>query len=144
MPDPAGASDPTPIDLARERLVRAAQVRERLAELVGRAESTDGLIKIACTAADPLHELQLHPRALKQLNTTLVEAIQQTAAAARADLKQQADDVMAEEYGDDNPSRLARDPAAASSRLREMTETLTAAGQNAQAVIDELRSRLGG
>jgi DNA-binding protein YbaB len=144
VPDTMGTPKPIPLDQARDRIARLAQVRERLTQLVGRAESADGLIKVAATADDPLHDVQLDPRALKLLNTDLAAALQQTAAAARADLKRQLDDLLATALSPGDPARMLADPTAATASLREMTATMNTAAQDTAAALERLRAHLRG
>jgi DNA-binding protein YbaB len=132
--------DPTPL---QDRLARVAQLRERLAALEGHAESPDGLIKVTATTEDSLHDLQLHPRALKLLNADLATAIQETAAAARQDLKRQTDEALAELFGPDDPNRLLTDPTAAKARLQEFAESMKATGDNAMGAFERLRAQFG-
>jgi DNA-binding protein YbaB len=134
--------DPTPNPF-QDRLARITRLRERLATLEGHAESPDGLIKVTCTTEDPLHDLQLHPRALKLLNTNLSSTIQQTATEAGADLKRHTDEVLATLFGPDDPARLLTDPTAAKARLQDLTETVKTAGTDTTAAFERLRQLLG-
>lgn len=133
-------TDPTPL---QARLARVTEFREHVAALEGHAESPDGLIKITCTAEDSLRDLQLHPRALKLLNSELAAAIQETATSARADLKRQTDDLVGNLFDPNDPARGLADPGAARARLQELTETMKTMGDDTTAAFDRLREMLG-
>lgn len=139
MPDPTDV----PSDPLRDRMARVAQLRDRLAELTGHAESPDGLIKVTATTDDPLHDLQLHPRVLKLLNAELATAIQETATAARKDLKRKADEALSAVVGPGDPAHLLADPAAARARLQELTEDARRVGEDTAAAFERLRQQLG-
>lgn len=142
MPDPTGAK-PTPLAQLRDRLNRTTEIRDRIRTLVGHGESPDGLVKVSCSADEPLHGLELHPRALKLLNAELATLIEETARAARTDLKRQTQEVVAEIYGDQNAARSATGPDAASGGLGELTELMNTTGQDALAAIERMRRLLG-
>jgi DNA-binding protein YbaB len=129
---------------SRERMAKAGEARERMTGLTGRAESTDGRIKVASTAEDPLAELQIDPRAMRMGSEELAAAIRRVARLARQDLDRQAQEITDEVYGDDqNPMDMLRNPEEMKKNLADMQEMFGKAGDNAQAIIERLRQGLG-
>jgi YbaB/EbfC DNA-binding family protein len=127
---------PGPLDKLLERLNRTAEVRDRIKALVGRAESPDGLVKVSCSADDPLRELELHPRARRLPHTELAALIRDTARAARSDLSRQTREVVAEVLGDEGT-------ASAAASLGQLTVLTNTTGQDAQAALDRIRRLVG-
>jgi DNA-binding protein YbaB len=129
---------------SRERMAKVAQVRERMAGLTGSAESSDGRVKVVCTSTDPLAELHLDPRAMRMGSEELAAAIRQVSRQAREDLDRQVDEITKEAYGeDDNPMDLLRNREELKENLTEMQGMFEKAGNDAHAMIDQLRRGLG-
>lgn len=129
---------------SRERMAKVSEARERLAGLAGHAESTDGRIKVTSTSQDPLAELHIDPRAMRMGSEELSAAIRQVSRLAREDLDRQANEITREVYGDDdNPMDALRDPEQLKKNLTEMQEMFGKAGNDARAMIDQLRQGLG-
>jgi DNA-binding protein YbaB len=129
---------------SRERMAKVTQVRERMAELTGSAESSDGRVKVVCTSTDPLAELHIDPRAMRMGSEELAATIRQLSRQAREDLDRQVDEITKEAYGeDDNPMELLRNREELKQNLTEMQGMFEKAGNDAQAMIDQLRRGLG-
>lgn len=129
---------------SRERMAKVSEARERMTGLTGRAESTDGRIKVGSTSEDPLAELEIDPRAMRMGSEELAAAIRQTTRLARADLDRQAKEIIDELYaGDQNPMDVLRDSDQLKKNLGDMQEMFGKAGDDAQAMIDQLRKGLG-
>jgi DNA-binding protein YbaB len=129
---------------SRERMAKVNEARERMAGLTGRAETADGRIKVASTSEDPLAELEIDPRAMRMGSEELAAAIRQVSRLAREDLDRQANDISAELYGeDDNPMDALRNRDELKKNLTDMQEMFGKAGNDAQAMIDQLRQGLG-
>jgi DNA-binding protein YbaB len=129
---------------SRERMAKVSEARERMAGLIGRAESADGRITVASTAEDSLAELRIDPRAMRMGSEELAAAIREVARLARQDLDRQAKEITDEVYGDDqNPMDALRDPERMKKDLADMQEMFGKAGNDAQAMIDQLRKGLG-
>lgn len=129
---------------SRERMAKVTEARERMTGLTGRAESTDGRIKVASTAEDPLAELQIDPRAMRMGSEELAAAIRQVARLARTDLDRQGQEITDELYGDgQDPMDVLRNQDQLKKNLSDMQEMFGKAGNDAQAMIDQLRQGLG-
>jgi DNA-binding protein YbaB len=129
---------------SRERMARVSEVRERMAGLTGQAESSDGRVKVVCTSTDPLAELHIDPRAMRMGSEELAAAIRQVSRQARDDLDRQANEISQELYGeDDNPLEALRNRDELKKNLTEMQEMFGKAGNDARAMIDQLRQGLG-
>jgi DNA-binding protein YbaB len=128
---------------AQQQAAPGGELRNRLAGLVGRAESPDGLIRVACTGEDPAHEVDIDPRVLRYVSEELAETLQTVFRAARADLARQIDEVLQEQAGDGGVMALVHDPAAAQRKLAQLTEMAEAATRDTDAVMDQMRRRFG-
>ena len=129
---------------SRERMAKVTEVRERMAGLTGSAESSDGRVKVVCTSTDPLAELHIDPRAMRIGSEELAAAIRQVSRLAREDLDRQTREISQELYGDeDNPMDALRNREELKRNLTDMQEMFGKAGNDAQAVIDQLHKRLG-
>jgi DNA-binding protein YbaB len=129
---------------SRERMAKVNEVRERMSGLTGRSETADGRIKVASTSADPLAELHIDPRAMRMGSEELAATIRQVSRLAREDLDRQANEISQEFYGeDDNPMDVLRNSEELKKNLSAMQEMFGKAGNDAQAMIDQVRHNLG-
>ncbi len=127
----------------KERLRLLETVRDRSKDLVGRAESDDGLVSVEYTSVDGVRALKIHPRMMRKRPEELSESVISTVRAAQGDLRLKASDVLkelgAEVRGDVGSSsnlqatrakvresyeRFASDTDAATARLREAQSKL--------------------
>ncbi|MFG2101948.1 YbaB/EbfC family nucleoid-associated protein [Micromonospora echinaurantiaca] len=127
----------------REQLSRGEELRTRLAGLTGRAESEDGLVRVACTAEDPAHELHLDPRALRLPATDLAELIADLLRKARADLQRETSEALRELTGPAGPEALVHDPAAAQAKLAQLNDLVSGPLRESTQMLERLRRQLG-
>jgi DNA-binding protein YbaB len=138
MPEPDGFMR----DL-QESIVRNAALHERLAALTGRAEGLDGLVRVVCTADDPVHELTLDPRALRRPAEDVAEAVRQAIRTAKLDLERQVGDAMREEAGTAGALAFVTRPGLAQAKLAQLADMIGAANKETTQVMDRVRGRLG-
>lgn len=147
-------TDPTPgpIDVgglndilrkAQEMAAQTNQLQERLAGLTGRAESADGLVRVACTGDDPVHEVVIDPRALRYAAADLAETLQTLIRQARVDLNQQVSDVFREQTGDAGPMALLQNPELAQAKMAQLREMVDSASQGSSALMERMRRQFG-
>ena len=77
--------------------MRAA--RARIAGLVGRAETSNGWIRVAWAAGTGLDELYIDPRAMRLRSDELAPAISGAITDAMTDLRRQLNEVLRDEAG---------------------------------------------
>ena len=77
--------------------MRAA--RARIAGLVGRAETSNGWIRVAWAAGTGLDELHIGPRAMRLRSDELAPAISGAITDAMTDLRRQLNEVLRDEAG---------------------------------------------
>ncbi|GLZ07397.1 hypothetical protein Acsp03_48630 [Actinomadura sp. NBRC 104412] len=128
---------------SRERAWKLAEVRDRVVGLTGHAESPDGRIKVTSSAADPLAELDIDPRAMRMSSGELATAIRETVRLARRDLEEQIERVTAEQYGEENPLDMLGKNEDLQRNLNEMQDMFRQTGQQAQRMLEDLQQRLG-
>ncbi|OLE22964.1 MAG: hypothetical protein AUG44_23585 [Actinobacteria bacterium 13_1_20CM_3_71_11] len=125
----------------RERLDVARQLKEQLAELVGRAESVDGAVRAEFTDADGLSALVVNPRAMRFGSEELSESILRVVREAKADLEARKRAAM-RETGFDPDSIVDAD--AVRERLNEATDAFRRTAGDSSAVLDLIRRTTGG
>jgi DNA-binding protein YbaB len=142
---PAGnAFDFGPLaDAARERARRAAALQERLRSVEGVGRSDDGLLAMRCTAFEGIVEISIDPRAMRLGSQALGEQLVQVAAAAKRDLEAQTRQVAAEAVGGASDPAAMPDPQAMRARMEAATAALSDVSGDANALIKNLRQRLG-
>jgi DNA-binding protein YbaB len=79
------------VDGARRMAERAATVQSRIAEPVGRAETTDGRIRLTFSPERGLPELHIGPEAMRMDARELAETIQRLVSEALKDLADRSD-----------------------------------------------------
>jgi len=107
-------------------------LQNQLSELVGRAESQDGRIRVECTVAQTPAKLDLDPRAMRMGSQELAEAITALIREATQDLQRQVREAMTGSFGGkglDAARREARE---------QMTEALSNFRRVAGDATDEL------
>lgn len=120
----------------QSRFAPAEQFHRQSAELVGRAESADGLIAATWNAVDGLQELTLDPRAMRMSSVDLAAEVVAVTVAACADLGRQRDRLSAQ-FG---PEKSLPDPEA----LRAVGHAYAEAAGGVQALMDRFRNELFG
>lgn len=133
MPDPEALGR-----MAQEQAEALARSRERLDEIVGSAESEDGLVRATATDAKVL-TLSLDPRAMRKASEDLGAEILEVVNAARDDHDAQRQEVLGElDLG--GPSV---DMATAMSTMREMGEALQRGTSDIQALVERFQRQAG-
>lgn len=140
-----GAADQV-LRATRERFARAQALQERLKGLTGRAETPDGRVRVVSTAADPMAELHIDPRAMRLGSQDLAQAIKETVSRARADLDRQVEELArGGAFGNEvNPLDFVKDKAGLQTMLGEMQGAFESLGKETQATLDKLRATLDG
>lgn len=123
----------------RQHLEEVRALRDRIAALVGRAESADGLVRVEYTDADGLSVLDVSPRAMRLQSAELSEAILRTVRAARADLDEQRRAATAEVMGPGFDPSAPVDAAALRGRIDEAAEAFRRTSADSQALMDLVR-----
>lgn len=122
---------------AHEKLERAGELQELIASVVGTAESQDGRIRVECTNGDPLHTLQIDPRAMRMGSEGLAETIQTVVREAVQDLRNRSQLAVQEKFGGQG-----FDPAESRKRIQEARESFERIAVDAQGEMDRLSRRL--
>ncbi|MFI0407763.1 YbaB/EbfC family nucleoid-associated protein [Actinomadura sp. 3N508] len=130
---------------ASERQVaNAEEMKSRTAELLGRAESDDGRIKIEWGPLGELAKLQIDPRALRTGSENLAETIVEVAAAAKQDLQRQMDDLTSEIFGPGgNPDEIQPDPAELQETIAGIQDLFTGGLRDATKIFDQMQRNFG-
>lgn len=135
----ASANPSALIDQLQARAARAGELRERLRDLVGRAQSDDGTIEARFTARDGLAQLTLDPRAMRRASADLAADIVAVTAAARDDLARQRNEA-ATELGADT---ALPDMSQAQDDLRVLADEYRRGAGDIRALIERYRTQLG-
>ena len=147
MSDPtkpaAGTSLSSLLRQMQDRFDRTERLRAELAGLVGRATSPDGLVRVVCTAEDPVHEVEINPRAMGGDATELAAALRRTAHEARADLDRQSAELMREQVGDAGPMSLVYDPEAAQAKLKQLNDLINSGARDTNLMFERMRRQFG-
>ncbi|WP_345557651.1 YbaB/EbfC family nucleoid-associated protein [Nonomuraea rosea] len=128
---------------ADAQMARAAELRTSMAELVGRAEDEDGLVKVEFASAG-LKELILHPKAMRLTSGELSERIKDLVKEAAADLQRQVAAMMAETFGEENPMRFGTDADGAMEQVRESEAAYNRTVGDLMGELDKIRQRMEG
>jgi hypothetical protein len=138
VPQPAGSVDVRGvIDELRAQAARTVERRDRVRDLVGRAESDDGNVAATYTAADGVQQLVLNPRAMRLAAEDLAAEIVRVTGRARHDLDRQRAEVAAES----GPAPAPPDLEQSEARLAELRAALSGGAADVQAVVDRWRSQ---
>jgi DNA-binding protein YbaB len=124
---------------AEQQLTRAKELQERLAAVIGRAESQDGRVKIECANEKGITKVHLDPRAMRMASEELAETITAVSQEAMTDLRTQTQAAIREVYGG---GEEALDLEAARERRKEVDQTFRRAMDDAQGEMVRLMSRL--
>lgn len=129
LPDPQALGQ-----MAQQQAEALARSRERLGELVGTAESEDGLVKASATDAKVI-DLTLDPKAMRKASQDLSTEILDVVNAARRDFEAQRQEVL----DDLEIGGPAVDMATAMSNMREMGEALQRGTSDIQALVEQFQ-----
>ncbi|MFC4115561.1 YbaB/EbfC family nucleoid-associated protein [Nonomuraea zeae] len=128
---------------ADRQMARAVELRTSMAELVGRAQDEDGLVKVEFSSAG-LKELILHPKAMRLTSGELSASIKQLVKEAAADLQRQVADMMEEAFGEDNPMRFGTDADGALEQVRQSEAAYNRTVGDLMGELDRIRQRMEG
>lgn len=130
----------------RERFAKVQAVQEQVKGLTGQAETSDGRVRVVSTAADPMAELHIDPRAMRLGSQELARAIRETMSKARQDLDRQVNELArGGVFGNEvNPLDFVKDKAGLKTVLNEMQGAFESLGKESQAMLDKLRANLDG
>ncbi|SFL16271.1 YbaB/EbfC DNA-binding family protein [Streptosporangium canum] len=127
---------------ADEQFARMEEVQKGMADLVGRAQDDDGLVTVEY-AAEGVRELQLHPKAMRLSAGELADKIKDVIAAATMDLQKQANEVMAEVFGEeDNPMSYINDPDKAINQIKDAEAAYNRTFEDVMGELDSIRRRM--
>ncbi|MFA1537739.1 YbaB/EbfC family nucleoid-associated protein [Actinomadura monticuli] len=152
MPD-FGADDALDPELmfrdARAQFDQVAELQRRLAELKGRAESSDGRVKAVYDQDRGLADLQLDPRALRMNAAELQETILTVSYEAKRDLERQVKEVTEESFAqqDFSPADLkdlVEDPQGITQTLGDMGKIFQGATKEVEGMLDQVRRAMQG
>nr|MDT0662203.1 YbaB/EbfC family nucleoid-associated protein [Micromonospora sp. DSM 115978] len=147
MSDPthpgAGTSLSSLLRQMQDQFDRSERLRAQLSELVGRATSQDGLVRVTCSADDPAHEVDIDPRALRRGAADLADSVREAVRGARADLARQTDELIREHTDDGGPTSLAHDPEAAQNKLRQLNDLINSGTRDTNLMFERMRRQFG-
>jgi hypothetical protein len=136
---PGGDADPRVVaEVLRERGAQAAAARRQLAEVVGAAETEDGLLRVTVGAAG-LRELVIAPRAMRMASVDLAAAIVDLAGRAREDLERRRRELAAE-FGV-APARV--DLADSQARLEQLRSAVADSHGDMRRAYERFREQTG-
>lgn len=129
---------------------RLQEMKERIAEVVGRGEAADGRISAEFRTEGGLTALDLDPRVLRLPSDELSREIRTAVNAAAQDYQDKVRAVSAELFGGENAAeQITRNPQAAMAevekladgfavQMRELVRELTTQQQRARAAMQQL------
>ncbi|WP_336207647.1 YbaB/EbfC family nucleoid-associated protein [Nonomuraea sp. LPB2021202275-12-8] len=127
---------------ADEQFAKAEQLQQTMADLVGRAEDRDGLIKIEY-GQEGLRELEIHPKAMRLAAGELSDRIKATMQDAVADLNRQINDAMVDVFGEEgNPMRFMNDPDGALHQVKQAEAAYERTYEDVMGELERIRRRL--
>jgi DNA-binding protein YbaB len=125
----------------RTQIGQLGELHEKLAELVGSAESADGRIRAECTVAAVPAKLEIDPRAMRIGSQELAATISEVIREASADLRHKMHETMNQGFG----GKGLRDSLdEARSRANEAMAAFRRAASEGVAEVEGLRRRLDG
>jgi DNA-binding protein YbaB len=118
---------------------------QKLADLVGKAESEDRRVSVSYTASEGLTGLTIDPRAMRGGSQELAEMILDAVRKAKKDLESQSRTVMRDLFGEDaaETADVMRDPQAIKDRMDAMQATFESTLEQSSALVERLRRDLG-
>ncbi|MCW2903553.1 MAG: hypothetical protein JWO67_5818 [Streptosporangiaceae bacterium] len=118
---------------------RSAELSEKLGDLVGHAESSDGRVEVEWNQ-DGLAKIELDPRALRMGASELAETITATAREAQKDLERRAEEVRRDVFGaEGDPLAVKPDAEELQETLADMQSLFQGTVQETTALMDTLR-----
>ncbi|QKW39594.1 YbaB/EbfC family nucleoid-associated protein [Actinomadura sp. NAK00032] len=123
---------------------KATELRQRLSELVGRAESRDGRIRLGLSAEGAISELEIDPRAMRMASAELAETIIQVSQDALQDLQRQSRELTDDaSVAPEDVAGIVRDPQALEGQMRQMQEGFQRALSDSMTLMDDIRRKMG-
>ncbi|MBA9002917.1 YbaB/EbfC family nucleoid-associated protein [Thermomonospora cellulosilytica] len=137
--------DPEEILRASERYAeKVRRAADEMDDLVGRAESEDGRIRVEWTDEQGVAKLEIDPRALRMASTELADVIAATIGRARADLAAKADMIAAEIFGPDgDPEAMVDDAETIQAQIDDFQAAFNGTLQDTSRILDSLNRFLG-
>jgi DNA-binding protein YbaB len=97
---------------AERNMAKAGELKDRIADVVGRGDAADGKIRAEFNSTEGLARLDLDPRALRMPSEELSEEIRNAVNAASKDFQTQLGQATQAMFGlPDDPMSLMQDPA---------------------------------
>lgn len=130
---------------AQQRVAKMSGMQERIAQIVGEAESSDGYVKATYTATGGLKDLELNPRAMRMASTDLASTIKEVIRAAMEDFQQRMRLEMSSAFEgqDDNPLELAQNPEKIKAKVEEATSMLDGALNDVLGQMERIKKQMG-
>jgi DNA-binding protein YbaB len=123
---------------SQERMARIQELQQRIAELTGRAEDPDGLVKAVFTAGEGLADLTFEPRAMRKGSQELAALVKEVVKAASADLQRQIGQATREALGAET-----MDPQEAMDKAAEAQAAFNRTLNDAVGELERIRRRAG-
>ncbi len=126
---------------ASERQVAdAGELERRTADMLGRAESSDGRVKVAWSAENEFAELAIDPRALREGSEKLAETIMNVTRTAKQDLQRQVKELTEELFGaSGNPMEVQPDPAELQETIEGVRDLFSGGLRDANRLLEQMR-----
>lgn len=132
------------VRVSEEHSARIQEMQEQAAELKGVAESKDRRIKVICTVADGVADIQIDPRAMRMAATDFAETLKTLIREAGADLHRRLSELMAETYGEaNNPMALAENPEAVQQKIKDAAAAYDRTLDDAMTELQRIAKQLG-
>lgn len=134
------------LSATRERFAKVQAVQEEVKGLTGEGQTADGRVRVVSTAADPMAELHIDPRAMRLGSQELAQAIKEAMSKALQALDRQVNELTRDgTFGNEvNPLDFLKDKAGMKTMLNEVQGAVESLGKETQAMMDKLRANLDG
>lgn len=127
-----------------KEIQKATELREHLNELVGRAESRDGRIRLGLSAEGAIVGLEIDPRAMRMASADLAETIMRLSQEALQDLQRQSRELSEDSsVAPEDVAGIVRDPEALERQMQQMQDGFQRALTDSMSLMDDLRRRMG-
>lgn len=129
---------------SRERADKAQKIQRDIADLVGRAETPDGRIRVSCKPREGVDQLEIDPRAMRLSSTELADTIKSLIRQARQDLDRQTEKIVGDAYGEGgDPREILKNKEDIQEMVDGFQNVFANATQNANSMLDQIRQTLG-
>ncbi|MEQ4715241.1 YbaB/EbfC family nucleoid-associated protein [Nonomuraea sp. B19D2] len=127
---------------ADQQFAKMEELQKVMADMVGTAADEREFVKVDY-ASEGIRELTIHPKAMRLSSGELSDIIKQVVADAAEDLQRQANEAMAEVFGEeDNPMKLINDPDAAMQQIKSAEAAYNRTFDDVMGELDRIRRRL--